>query len=193
MAGLAQAVVYCGRDTLKGPKSHMWLESRSLLTTGLRKYKSSVFPLLEVESPSTAPPSPRQCQQQLLPPFNGHGGLRAPGPAPPLGLSLRRRHGQQHRCPRRAASRAVCPAGPAPRTRGRGPGRASSSPVRLEQGVLAVSKWLHLVRLPQHQAPNFPPGSCAGSCLPHAPDLRAAPAAGKPSSMFLTLYSSPSL
>ncbi|KAK1329320.1 hypothetical protein QTO34_011501 [Cnephaeus nilssonii] len=32
---LTQAVVFCGRATLKGPKSRMWLASRSLLTTGL--------------------------------------------------------------------------------------------------------------------------------------------------------------
>ena len=32
---LGQAVVFCGRATLKGPKSHMWLASRSLPTTGL--------------------------------------------------------------------------------------------------------------------------------------------------------------
>nr|KAF6393905.1 hypothetical protein mPipKuh1_016819 [Pipistrellus kuhlii] len=31
---LAQAVVFCGRATLRGPKSHMWLASCSLPTTG---------------------------------------------------------------------------------------------------------------------------------------------------------------
>nr|KAF6374440.1 hypothetical protein mPipKuh1_009659 [Pipistrellus kuhlii] len=33
---LAQAVVFCGRATLKGPKSRMWLLSRSLPTHGAR-------------------------------------------------------------------------------------------------------------------------------------------------------------
>ncbi|CAK6448861.1 unnamed protein product [Pipistrellus nathusii] len=32
---LAQAMVFCGRATLKGLKSRMWLESRSLLTMGI--------------------------------------------------------------------------------------------------------------------------------------------------------------
>nr|KAF6331833.1 hypothetical protein mPipKuh1_008142 [Pipistrellus kuhlii] len=32
---LTQAVVFCGRATLKGPKNRMWLASRSLPTTGL--------------------------------------------------------------------------------------------------------------------------------------------------------------
>ncbi|CAK6444436.1 unnamed protein product [Pipistrellus nathusii] len=35
---LTQAVVFCGRATLKGPKSRMWLVSRSLLTTALDNY-----------------------------------------------------------------------------------------------------------------------------------------------------------
>nr|KAF6342998.1 hypothetical protein mPipKuh1_010729 [Pipistrellus kuhlii] len=32
---LAQAVVFCGRATLKGPKNRMWLASRSLPTTNV--------------------------------------------------------------------------------------------------------------------------------------------------------------
>ncbi|KAK1337811.1 hypothetical protein QTO34_002447 [Cnephaeus nilssonii] len=36
---LAQAVVFCGRATLKGPKSRMWLASRSLPTTDLEGKK----------------------------------------------------------------------------------------------------------------------------------------------------------
>nr|KAF6374147.1 hypothetical protein mPipKuh1_009386 [Pipistrellus kuhlii] len=42
---LAQAVVFCGRATLKGPKSYMWLTSCSLPTTALGNHWP-LFPVL---------------------------------------------------------------------------------------------------------------------------------------------------
>ncbi|KAK1332132.1 hypothetical protein QTO34_007818, partial [Cnephaeus nilssonii] len=42
---LMQAVVFCGRATLKGPKSHLWLASHSLLTTELGEViKDEIWP-----------------------------------------------------------------------------------------------------------------------------------------------------
>ena len=41
---LAQAEVFCGRATLRGPKSRLWLASRSLPTTGLGGLEGNLLP-----------------------------------------------------------------------------------------------------------------------------------------------------
>ncbi|KAK1345245.1 hypothetical protein QTO34_013955 [Cnephaeus nilssonii] len=77
LLGLAQAVVFCGRATLKGPKSRMWLASRSLPTTGLGKGEGSVAlgthrGLFSVSKPPKDP-AESSGPGQLLPEPRGHG------------------------------------------------------------------------------------------------------------------------